>query len=143
MAKVTPRQFAEKLVNRARQSTAEMERGVDRVTVAPGEKAAAQADKMLENIIESIRSGRWASAVGAVSLQDWKTSMKEKGIPRVSQGLQAAQPKIERFAAKLLPVLDQIQAEVEQMPDRTLEDRIARSAHVMRRLNEMKGQFKG
>ncbi len=142
MARVTPTEAAEKLIRRLQGATQDIARGVARVTEAPGIAAAAAQDLMLQRIIESIQSGRWAEAVSAVSLSDWKTAMTDKGIPRISQGIQAAQPQLVNFYSKLLPALEQISAEVNQMPKGDIEASIARSAHVQRRLHDLKGSFK-
>jgi len=142
MARVSAAEAAEKLVRRLQSSTQDITRGVDRVQVAPGIAAAEQQDRMLQSLIEAITSGRWAAAVSAVSLGEWKNAMKDKGIPRIATGVAAAQPKIQAFFTKLLPQLDSIKAETDAMPQNTIDERIARSAHFQRRMHDLKGTFK-
>ena len=83
-----------------------------------------------------VTSGQWAEAVSSVSLQEWKDAAKMKGVPRIAAGIAAAEPKLQRFYAQLLPYVDQIKGEIDAMPNLTLEDRIARSAQFQRRMNE-------
>lgn len=142
MAKLTASEAADKLVRRLQAATGDIQRGVSRVTEAPGAKAAQAQDLMMSRLIESITSGRWAEAVSAVSLSDWKDSMINKGIPRISAGVLAAQPKIQAFFTKLLPALDSIRSEIDAMPKGDIEASIARSAVMQRRLHELKGTFK-
>ena len=138
MAKLTPQQAREKHAARLKASTGEIQNQVNKVTVAPGVQAAKKADKMLTNITNAITSGRWGRRVSAVSLQDWQDAMIKKGIPRISQGIDAAAPKVEAFFAEFFPHLDKVQAEVNTMPDLTLEDNINRMVHVVRRNSEFK-----
>ena len=57
--------------------------------------------------------------------------MIDKGLPRVSAGIDAAAPKVIAFASQLLPYLDKLGEEIKRMPDTTLQDNINRMiAHV-------------
>jgi hypothetical protein len=138
MAKLTPQQAREKHAARLKASLGEVQRQVEAVAVAPGVQAAKKADKMLTNITNAITSGRWGRRVSSVSLSSWQESMIKKGIPRISQGIDAAAPKVEAFFAAFLPHTDKVSAEVAQMPDLTLEDNINRMVHTVRRNAEFK-----
>ena len=138
MARVTPQEAAEKQVRRLTAATEDIRRGVNRVTVAPGIAAAASADRMIAKLIESVQSGEWAARVSGVSLQEWKDAMLNKGVGRIAAGIQAAQPKLVKFYGELLPFIDTVKAEVDQMPNASLEDSIARSSHFQRRMAEFK-----
>jgi len=140
MARVTATQAADKLIKRLTQATADVTAGVNQVTVAPGLAAADAADLMLARLTESITSGRWAQAVGSVSLQEWRTAMLEKGVPRISAGIQASKGKLEKFYTQLLPAVDAAVAQIDAMPRTTLEDRINRSAQFQRIMSEFKFQ---
>lgn len=94
------------------------------VTTAPGVKAAAVKNLWLQRVTAS--ADKWAARVGAVSLGDWQTSMIEKGLPRISQGAQAAQPKVEAFMADFLPFLDAGVAKVRAIPKGDINASIAR-----------------
>ncbi|MEM4721443.1 MAG: hypothetical protein QXT73_05220 [Candidatus Methanomethylicaceae archaeon] len=126
MAKVNPQEFAEKWARRLAAAGPDIQRGVTRVDKAPTEQAAAKKDKMLTNLTNAIQQGKWESGLRRVTLADWKRAMAEKGLARISQGVQTAQPKMAEFANQLLPYQDSLRAQIETMPDITLEDNIAR-----------------
>lgn len=109
-----------------------MQNGANAVTVAPGQAAAAAAPKMLARVTAAIQSGKYAARVSSVSLPDWKNSYIQKGIPRVAQGAQQAQPKMQAFLQEFLPIAAQVSATVDGMPKNTIEDSVARAATAIR-----------
>lgn len=140
MAKVTPQEFAEKWQRRLAAATPDLQRGIERVTVAPGQQAAAQQTAMLQNLTESVTSGRWARKVAAVPLQDWKSATLNKGVARVAPGATAAMPKMQRIAAELLPAVDQAAAAARALPKVTIEDSINRAATFMQSMHAFKSR---
>lgn len=138
MAKLTPDQYADKQARRLKGSIEDMRLGIERVTEAPGKKAAAKADKMLANITKSVQDGTWGKRVGAVTLDDWKGKMLDKGLARVSGGIDAARGKVVAFAEQLLPAIDTAQSKVKAMPDLTLEDNINRMTTFVREMSKFK-----
>ena len=140
MARVTPAEYAEKWARRTRAATEDVRRGVERVTTAPGELAAQNEAALVQNFVESVNSGRWAARVRGVSLEDWKKSTIDKGIPRIGQGVEVAQPKMARIAAELLPAVDAAAAAANALPKVTLEDSIQRMTTFVRKMAEFKGR---
>lgn len=138
MPKLTPQEAAQKWASRAQAAVPEYTAGVKRVTESPTAKAAAAADKMLQNIMEAINSGRWAAGLNRVSLEDWKTAATVKGAPRIAAGVQGAVGKQQAYYAEVFPFLETLQREIDAMPNLTIEDSIARAAHFMRAMNEFK-----
>lgn len=132
MAKLTAQQVAAKWAANAQSAGTNMQVGVDAVTVAPGVQAAAAQDKLVQNWNNAITSGKWAQAVSAVSLADWKKAMKDKGIPRYGQGVQSAIPKMQSFMNEFLPFLDNLSSTVNAMPSLTLDQNIARMVAQVR-----------
>lgn len=126
MAKLTAAQATEKHARRLKGATEDIRNGVDKVTVSPGVLAAAKQDKMRQKLIESIDSGKWGTAVKKVTVEDWRTKMTEKGIPRIAAGIDAAAGKVEAFFSDLLPFQDTLNKNIQKMPDLTLEDSISR-----------------
>ncbi|MDO8682637.1 MAG: hypothetical protein Q7N50_04060 [Armatimonadota bacterium] len=138
MARVTPEEYAAKQATRLKAALSDVSSGIDRVRVSPMSKAADQAPKMLAKISESINSGRWAANTRKVTLQEWQTKTKEKGIPRIAGGIDAAHDKQVAFASKLLPAVDAAAAKVNAMPSVTLEDGINRMTTFVRDMAKFK-----
>jgi len=106
-------------------ATERMKQGANNVTVAPGVKAAAAADKWLANVQRA--QAKFKNNVGRVSLQEWKDAYINVGIPRVSQGAQAKQAKYTAAMDAFLPYLTQGVAKIDAMPKLTLQDSINRA----------------
>lgn len=123
---------SEKWGRRLKGSFDDIKKGVQSVSVAPGVAAAAKADKMLAGITEAVQSGKWANRVKAVSLSDWQSKMIDKGIGRISAGVDGAKSKSEAFYSKLLPFQDSLKSSIQNMPDLTIDDSIQRVAAWMR-----------
>ena len=102
MAKVSPSEFASKWARRTAEATGDYTRGIDRVTEAPGIKAAQKAEKLLAELQRVVNEGIWQERVAGVSLQEWKTAAKEKGAGRIAAGVQAAESDMQKFATELL-----------------------------------------
>ncbi len=110
--------------------------GINNVTVSPGQAAAAAKDLWLAQV--QAAQGRFATNVAAVPLESWKASAIAKGVPRVAQGAQTAQPKMAAAMQKWFP---RIQAARSSLPPRGgIENNVARSAAFARALNSQKGQ---
>lgn len=134
--RVTAAEFQEKHARRLKAALEDMRKGIDRVTEAPGVKAAAAQDKMRANLVASIDSGKWGRRVASVSLSEWQSKMKDKGIPRVSAGIDAAADKVREFASQLIDHENAVLGEVERLPNVTLEDSIVRATTWIRRMAE-------
>lgn len=135
MARVTPDQFAEKWARRLKGAGTDIQNGIKRVTVAPGVKAAAQSQVMLNNLAARVQDGTWAKRVGSVSLTDWQNAALNKGVQRITAGVDAAGPKVQAMAGKLLAAVDGAVAETDRIPRGSLEDNINRATTFMRAMS--------
>lgn len=138
MSSKTPREVADKWAKRLKGASAEMRAGVERVTEAPSSKAIAKQEKMLQNLIEAIESGRWAEALAEYGLTDWKKDMLEKGVGRVAGGVDASMDKQVKFFNWLMDRVDSGKSKIEGMPDLTLEDNIQRMVTYVQHMAEEK-----
>lgn len=111
-------------------STPAMQRGVAALQTSPGASAAAAADKWLMKVSQAKQ--KFASRVGSVTLQDWQSAMNNYGIARVAQGAQAKAGKMQSFMTEFLPYLQNGVAQIDRMPNNTLEDGIARATAMIR-----------
>jgi hypothetical protein len=130
--------LAEKWGRNLKNSTEDMRRGIERVTEAPSQKAIAAQAKMLEKLMEAIQSGRWAAGLEKVGLDDWKKAMTDKGLRRISAGVDGASDKMREFADWLLTRVDNAKAKINDMPSVTLEDNVNRMVTYIREMAKEK-----
>lgn len=116
--------------------------GVNAVTESPMEKAAAAKDRWLQGVQRAAQNGKYENNLRAVSLQDWKTAMLNKGIPNMQNGYAQGKAKFQRFMNAFLPFARQVSDEVKQMPKGTIQQSIDRARHVIQRFHEW-GQTNG
>ena len=138
MARVNAQQYAEKWSRRLKGSTEDIRAGVERVQEAPGAKAAKQKELMKTKLVEAIDSGRWERNVAAVPLEEWKSKIINKGLNRISAGVDGAQDKQIVMAEKLLRNIDEVQAIVNRTPRGSLEDNITRMTTHAREMAKRK-----
>ena len=132
MVKISPAEYSEKWARKLKGSTEDIRKGIERVTEAPGIKAAQKVEKMKANLLASIDDGTWAKRVAGVDLAEWKDKALKKGLSRISQGVDGADNKMQDFASEFFPHLEAGQRIVDAMPDITLEDNISRANAMMR-----------
>lgn len=130
MSRLDPTSGTAKWVNNLSNATSSITAGVNAVTQAPGQKAAAAVQTWLARIQAS--ANKWAKNVGAVTVDEWRNAMINVGIPRIAQGAQAKQGKYLAFAQKFYPYLAQGQAQVQAMPKITLQDGINRAVAMIK-----------
>lgn len=124
--------------DRLSSATKQIQDGVNAVDQAPTALAAAKQAKMRAGIIEAIDSGRWAAALKAVTLDQWKTRMVNVGVPRIAQGADQAQAKVEKFFQELYTFEDSLLAKINTMSDTTLQDRINKAVSWMQGMSKFK-----
>lgn len=107
-------------------------RGVQSVTVAPGQQAAQRSEAYVAGVQRN--ASKWRTNVASVSLGDWQQAMTEKGIGRIAQGATSAKPKMAQFLQRALPFIDNA---VNSLPPRgDLEANIQRAAAFSRAMSK-------
>lgn len=143
-AKVTlsPNEISEKWNRRMKGSIPDIQRGIASVQESPMERAAANKEKMKNNLIKSVDNGKWEEGLRSVSLGDWKAKTSEKVATRMTGGVDAAMPKRQKFDNYLVNTVNAGLQEINNMPNMTLEDSIARSNAMIRHManNPYKGK---
>ena len=143
MAKTTAAQWLDKWGTRLNAAGPYITAGVNNVTVAPGQLAAAASDRMLANLTAAVTSGLWASRVSSVSLSDWKSAMTLKAIPRIPQGVTQAQKTKTAVITSLLNAVDSAAATANALPKGNIQQSIARASAFMMAMNAAKPNIKG
>lgn len=103
--------------------------GIDRVSTAPGVKAAQKKDKYLAGVNASV--DLWAQRVAAVPLSEWQQRAKA-GVARIAEGASAKKDKYATSMGPVLAHMDSVLSRVDSMSDATLEQRIQKSAEFQR-----------
>jgi hypothetical protein len=132
MSLLTAQEFQEKHARRLKAATADIQLGISKVTESPTAKAAQKQEKMLNNLTEAVRSGKWAAGLNRVTLQQWKDAASKVGVGRIAAGIDASKDKVIAFANDLLPYIANQQSKLASMPDVTLEDSINRMTSFIR-----------
>lgn len=123
----TPDQIAKDWSNRMAAARDKAQRGVESVTVAPGQAAARQKAVYVQNV--QAKADTWARNVQAVSLNEWQQAYISKGLDRMASGAAAAEGKVAQFMSKLLPAIQTIKSTLP--PRGTYEQNKARAVKMM------------
>lgn len=132
MPKITPQESVTKWQQRTAASVNDYVQGINRVSQAPGEKAAAQADVYLANVQASIN--KWRRNVAAVSLNDWQNAAITLGAPRIATGVNAATEKTLRATERNFQNIDNALAGLP--PRGTFEQNMARMNQFVTKLHQ-------
>lgn len=138
MAK-TPAQIAEKWSRNLSNSSTDIIAGINAVTENPMQKAVAKQAKLKQNWNAAIDSGKWATNTGAVTLAQWKKAFLDKGVSRITSGATASVSKVQAFHESLAAYQAAGLAQLESMPDLTVEDGINRQAFWTRYMANFPG----
>lgn len=129
MTRVSPQEGTTKWVNRLSAAVPDVTAGIQKVTEAPGMKAAQKFNKWQQNTQAAAQ--KWKNNTAAVGLSQWQQAAIA-GTSRIASGAQQKQDKYTQFASSFYPYLDAGVAKVKAMPDTNPEDRIQRAVAMMR-----------
>ena len=104
-ARKSAQQVAQKWSGNLQASTTSIQNGVNAVQTSPTQLAAAQEQAYLSGVQQAVASGKWRTKLQAVSLQDWKSAMINKGIPHIATGAVQGMPKMQQAMNTLLPFI--------------------------------------
>lgn len=99
--------------------------GINAVTTAPGQLAAAASAKYLARVQANVAKFEKNSA--AVDVGTWKQLAISKGAPRLGSGATAAQSKVKAFQDSFFAYLKQGQATINAMPTDTIDQALAKA----------------
>lgn len=110
--------------------------GIESVTVAPGQMAAAALPRYLAGVQSNAQ--KWASRTASVSLAQWKQQAVQKGQSRLATGAQAGMAK---YQARIAAVLDAEKSIIASLPPRgTVEQNIQRSSQFQLAMHQQFAQ---
>lgn len=125
--KVSATQLASNWENGLNGAAAKIEAGINSVTENPAKLAADRSDFWLQQVSKS--KDKYVSGLNKVTLESWKQSAIQKGIPALQNSLTMGKSKVEANAGKLISTLNSALA---SMPARgaTLDQNLNRVKHV-------------
>lgn len=127
-----PNMVAQRWVTNLGGAVEKIRQGVQAVTTSPTQAAAAAGQLWQQRVNDPATLAKFQRGLQRVSLADWQNAMLSKGIPRIAQGAQASKDKFVAFLTQFLPFVQNVAAQVHQMPKATLEDRINRAVAQIR-----------
>lgn len=122
---------ATKWANNLANSTQSIREGVESVSESPMAKAANRTDAYLAGIQAAVANGKYQDGLRRVTLEEWKRSLLEKGIPRIATGARASEGKFADFMQDFLPHVEAGQRALESMPRGDLSQNIQRAVAMM------------
>lgn len=132
MSAVDPAAVATKWAQNLGAASQSIKSGVQGVTESPMAKAAAVANTWQAKMSLPQTLANYVAGLNRTTLAAWQQAFLTKGLPRIASGAQAAMPKFQAFMSQWLPFVQNVAAQVRQMPKLTLEDSIARSTAQIR-----------
>lgn len=127
-----PNMVAQRWVTNLGGAVEKIRQGVQSVTTSPTQAAAAAGTLWQQRVQDPATLAKFQRGLQRVSLADWQNAMLNKGIPRIASGAQNSKDKFVAFLTQFLPFVQNVAAQVHQMPKATLEDRIARAVAQIR-----------
>ncbi len=113
-----------------------MTAGANRVSVSPGQLAAAAADKWIARLQQSKQ--KFIDRVGGVTVDQWRTAYLTYGIDRVATGAAAKQHKMLSFQTDWQNYLAANMSKIDRMPTTSLADGVAKAVAQI----QLNAQFK-
>lgn len=106
--------------------------GIEAVTVAPGQLAAAAMPRYLAGVQQNAQ--KWASRTASVTLAQWKQQSVDKGQARLATGAQTGMAK---YQSRIQAVLDAEKSIIGGLPPRgTVEQNIQRSSQFQMAMHQ-------
>lgn len=96
--------------------------GVNSVTQAPGQLAAAQGDRWFAKMSSQETFLKWKANVAAITNEVWKSITTSKGAGRYTSGISASLEKARKVFGQILNYEQAGLAAIRAMPKVTLED---------------------
>lgn len=139
---LSEQEWAEKWASRMAGSTAAMQKGADRVTVSPGEKAIASKEKYRQRVMAALDDGTYEAGNKSYTTEDWRRAYKDKGIQRVASGATAAKPKVMAYARVAGPIAQASSEQCSQMPNTSDEQALEIVRVNMANMKRIKQQYR-
>ena len=129
---------ASKWVSRASAAQQDYVDGVNNTSKDPTQLAINNQARLLTNFQNAVNSGKWANKLRAVGKAGWQAAVDAKAN-NFSTGVNAAQAKVAAAFAPLLQYENNLQQQVDAMPNITDTDRENRMLAWVRGMRQYTG----
>lgn len=136
MADLSPQEIADKQIRRSIAAVSDYKRGVRNPRKSPMREAIKKKAKMLANVTEAIENGAWEAGLAEWTDEEWSEITENKGGKNYATGIEMARADIEKFQTAYKPIRDAAMRRVNEMPDDTFEERVAKSEAMQRALHD-------
>lgn len=116
--------------------------GVQSVTQSPGQSALNNAQAYLNGVQDAYNNGTYQKGLQSFTLQDWQNAAVSKGASRLGSGAQASKGRMQTFFSNFIPQLQNIQNQIDQMPNGSFAERQQRAITYMNLSHQLKGTLK-
>lgn len=99
-------------------SNGSIQRGIAAVQEAPGAAAVRQANLWTQQVSSIQTQQKWAQRVGAVSLSSWQQDTINKGLPRITGGVQESSGPNGKATQFFSALISYEQAGINSLPPR-------------------------
>lgn len=140
MALPSATDVAAKWVNRTQAAAPDYAAGVANTDKDPTQLAIAAGQRYLANVTSAFQSGKWANGLRKTGKAGWQAAVAAKGEAAFSNGVAAAQSKVEQAFGPLLAYIGNVQNQVKSMPNVTDTDRENRMLTFTRQMRKYKAQ---
>ena len=113
--------------------------GIQNTTADPAARAIAAKGKLLANFTGAVNSGRWERNLAKAGKAKWQASSIAKA-GNWATGISAGRSAYEAAMQTWLPFINSTAAQVQSMPNGSIEDSAARSRAFMVALHNKKQQ---
>lgn len=131
MAMLNPQAVSDKWARNLGAAGEAIKAGVQAVSVAPTDKAAAAADRYAAGVARAVTDGKYQAGLRRVSLEDWKQATLRKGLNRIAAGATEGKSKMTAFLSDFIPHLEAGQRMLDSMPRGDLQTNIQRAVSMM------------
>lgn len=135
MAKKSPEQIAEKYQRGVAGAGQDYSAGVQNPSRSWSQATQRSAGRWAAGVQEAIQNKKFERGVSAAGDAKWQANAVGKGAQRYQAAAQEAAQEYAKQAGKIMSAGAAAQAAVANMPNETLEQRIARSAAAQRAIS--------
>ncbi len=137
---LTAEQVFDKYMRNTKAAGPSIKAGIESSTKSQTGNAIKAKDKMVANHQAAIARGDWEKGLKEAGDETWKKNTIEKGIPKISAGLDASADKIRRKMSQVVDAGNAARSATENMPNNNDTEALAKVAKNMETIKKSWGK---